>query len=69
MLDKQPANHFRLVLFLFICDFKIMFIYCDKERSSFSASILNFAKISLSIVMLIFSFNGFKIITSKIIIY
>ena len=47
--------------FVFICDLNMIFIYWDKERSSFSARIRNFSKISLSIVMLIFSFNGFKI--------
>lgn len=43
-------------------------MYCDKERSSFSANIRSSSKTSLSIVILIFSFNGFKIITSEIII-
>ena len=54
---------------LLICVFKTIFIYCDRERSSFSAKILIFSNISLSIVMLILFFNGFKTITSKIIIH
>ena len=49
----------------FMCRFKIRFIYCERERSSYSAFSLSFAKTSLSIVMLIFSFKGFNIITSK----
>ena len=40
--------------------FNILFIYCENERSSFSARSLIFSTISLSSVMLTFSFNGFK---------
>ncbi len=39
--------------------FKIMFINCDKERSSLSASFLNSCNKSASNVMLTDSFNGF----------
>ena len=35
-----------------------MFIYCERERSSFSASTFSFSRRSWSIVMLIFSFSG-----------
>lgn len=44
----------------FKCCFSTMLIYCDNERSSFSDSKRIFSKISLSIVMLIFSFKGFN---------
>lgn len=56
--------HDSLFSILFICCFKTRLIYCDRERSSYSAFSFNFTKISLSIVMLIFSFKGFNIITS-----
>ena len=65
-LVKTQSREFHgfLLSILFICCFKTRFIYCDKERSSYSAFSFNFAKISLSIVILIFSFKGFKTITS-----
>ena len=40
--------------------FSILLIYCENERSSFSARSLIFSTMSLSSVMLTFSFNGFK---------
>lgn len=39
--------------------FNIRLIYWDRERSSSSASVRSFCSRSLSMVMLIFSFNGF----------
>ena len=64
-INKKSREIYGFLLsILFICCFKTRFIYCDKERSSYSAFSFNFAKISLSIVILIFSFNCFKTITS-----
>ena len=47
-----------------ICCFNIKLMYWDRERSSFSAACFSFSSTSPSIVMLIFSFKGFKLTTS-----
>ena len=54
---KARGNPFQLISDL-MCFFKIMLMYCDRERSSRSASFRIISNISLSTVMLIFSFNG-----------
>ena len=57
---RQCGNPFQLISDL-MCFFKIMLMYCDRERSSRSASFRIISNISLSTVMRIFSFNGFII--------
>ena len=46
--------------------FSTILMYWERERSSASASLLISARISSSIVMLIFSFNGFTYLTSSL---
>ena len=52
-------DSYRSLSIAFMCSLRIRLIYCERERSSASANSRSFFRMSLSIVILIFSFKGF----------
>lgn len=68
---KRPPIYlvYQRLLFFDICFLRIKLMYWDNERSSFSAAMRSFSSRSLSIVILIFSFNGFILSPCLIIPY